>query len=256
MLDLQKAQMTWLRIDDFSLKNHLLSAVDPRIHIIMTFLFVIAIVFSSSYHPKQLLLFVPYILLQTKLIGIPLGWLTGRLLLILPFIVFMGIFNPWLERSEQFNLFGHDFSIGWLSFISIILRGLLCVSLGILLISNCGIVGISQGLYQLKMPKIFCLMVYFIYNYFSLLSQEMLRIQKAYLLRKLSRKQRFALNDYREVLKIFFMRVWTRSNKIYQAMLCRGFHGELYRHHHYDRAASFSWLGLSFVYLMTCCYFY
>lgn len=256
MLDLQKAHTTWLRIDDFSLKNHLLSAVDPRVHLLLTFAFIIAIVFSSSHHPEQLLPFIPYILLQAKLIGIPLRWLAGRLLLILPFILFMGIFNPWLERSEQFIAFGHSFSIGWLSLISIVLRGLLCVSLGILLISNCGIVGISQGLYQLKMPKIFCLMVYFIYNYFSLLAQEMVRIQKAYLLRKLSRKQRFDLNDYREVLKLFFMRVWERSNKIYQAMLCRGFYGELYRHRHYDRAASFSWLGLSFVYLMICCLLY
>ena len=253
MLDLQKAYIAWQKVDDYALRPHVLAEVDPRVLLGLTFLFVLVIVMSAPHHPAQLLLFFPYIILQAKLIGMSLQWLAGRLAIILPFVLFIGIFSPWLERGQQFMLFGYSLSVGWLSLLSISLRALLCVSLGIMLLASCGIVGISQALRKLKFPKIFCLTLYFIYSYFSLLLQEMAQVQKAYLLRKVSKNQRIAWQDYQEILKAFFMRVWLRSGRIHQAMLCRGFDGMLYQRRQYDGYASLAWLGLSLVYL-ACCY--
>ena len=258
MLDLQKAYIAWQKVDDYALRQHFLSEVDPRVLTVLTFLFVIVIVMSSPHHPQQLLLFFPYVILQAKLIGMSLKLLAGRIAIILPFILFIGVFSPWLEREQQFMLFGYSLSVGWLTLLSITLRALLCVSLGITLLASCGIVGISRGLRHLKFPKVFCLTLYFIYSYFSLLLQEMAQVQKAYLLRKISKKQRIAWQDYQEILKAFFMRVWLRSGRIHQAMLCRGFDGVLYQRRQYDGYASIAWLGLSLVYLLGCyfCYRY
>lgn len=252
MLDLQKAYIAWQRVDDYALSNHLLAEVDTRVHLILTFLFVFVIVLSAPHQPEKLLLFVPYIVIEAKLIGISLWWLLKRILIILPFVLLIGIFSPWMERAQQFHVMGYSLSVGWLTLFSITLRALLCVSFGLLLLSCCGIVGISEGLKKLKFPRAFCLTLYFIYGYFSLILQEMAQMQKAYLLRKLSKKQRFEWRDYQEVLKTFFIRVWQRSNSTYQAMQCRGFRGELYRHRTYSHMASFAWLGLSLVYLTTC----
>ncbi|WP_227429324.1 energy-coupling factor transporter transmembrane component T family protein [Psychrobacter sp. I-STPA6b] len=256
MLDLQKAHIAWQKVDDYALRRHLLSEVDPRVQLVLTFLFVFMIVLSSPHRPQQLLLFFPYILLQAKLVGMSLRWLVRRIAIILPFVLFIGIFSPWLERGQQFEVLGYSLSVGWLTLVSITLRAILCVSLGIILLASCGIIGISEGLRKLKFPKVFCLTLYFIYNYFSLLLQDMAQVQKAYLLRKFSKKQRIAWRDYQEILKAFFIRSWLRSNRIHQAMQCRGFDGRLYQHRKYDRYASLAWLGLSLVYLGGCYLFY
>ncbi|MEW8986995.1 MAG: cobalt ECF transporter T component CbiQ, partial [Bacillus sp. (in: firmicutes)] len=143
-----------------------------------------------------------------------------------PFIIGIGILNPVFDQ-ETVLFFGREISNGWFTFLSLCIKGLLTVTVSILLIATTGMDQLASALRMLKVPKIFVLQLLLTYRYISVLIEEVARMLRAYSLRAPKQKgiQRQAWGPFAGQL---ILRTFDRAQRVYQAMNLRGFSGEYY----------------------------
>ena len=149
-----------------------------------------------------------------------------RSLYVLPFIILIGIFNPLLDKQEVFAIGRVSISRGWITFISIIFRGLWAVQTVIALIHSIGFSGFCRGLGGLGVPKLMTTLLLMVYRYLGVLLEEALSMKRARESRGFGRGS-LPLKLWGTMIGQLFVRTVDRSGKIHSAMLSRGFDGEL-----------------------------
>jgi cobalt/nickel transport system permease protein len=155
--------------------------------------------------------------------GVPLGYVGRRLLLVLPFILLVGAFNPLLDTAP--SAFG-PFVVrgGWLSLLSILVRSILTVSAALVLVAVTGIHGICAALERLGVPRALVTQLLVLYRYLFVLIDEASRMERARSLRSFGgRGKGIALAG--PFLGTLLLRTWSRAERIHLAMLSRGFTG-------------------------------
>ena len=207
-------------------KNSPLYRLDPRAKLLLT-LFAVGI--AASYPRYAVAAIIPLFLLPVfwlSLSEVSLRFLGGKLLLAFPFVFFVAIFNPLLDRAPVMELASIWISGGWLSFFSILLRFIFSVTLLLLLVASTGFNPLCAALLRLKVPPIFVVQLLLLYRYIFLLGEEVQRVRQAYALRALG-DERMPLKVAGSLLGHLLLRVLARGQRIHQAMLCRGFDGDL-----------------------------
>jgi cobalt/nickel transport system permease protein len=178
------------------------------------------------YEFSGLLPLVLYPVVVITLGRLPVGYFGERLLFLLPFVLLLAIANPFLDHTPLVQIGFISISGGWLSFFSIILRFLLAVTAVLALVATTGIHDLCAVLLRAGMPRILALQLLLLYRYLSLLMEEAYRIEQAYLLRAGGRKG-IAPAVWGSLAGGLLLRTYARAKLVYQAMLCRGFSGEL-----------------------------
>ncbi|MCX5791766.1 MAG: cobalt ECF transporter T component CbiQ [Elusimicrobia bacterium] len=213
-------------IDTLSAGDSPLHRLDPRAKLLTTFLFISAVVSFNKYEVSAL---VPFFLYPAFLIlagELPARYLAGKLLAVAPFAVLVGIFNPVLDRQILFQLGPVGVSGGWVSFISILTRFALTVSAALALLSVTGMNGICEALARLGVPRPFVVQLLFLNRYLLALTGEAERMSRARSLRSSARKI-MDLRIYEQLLGQLLLRTLDRAERVYRAMLCRGFDGRI-----------------------------
>ncbi|MDA8100618.1 MAG: cobalt ECF transporter T component CbiQ [Nitrospiraceae bacterium] len=214
------------RLDRLSYGDTFVHRLDPRVKVIAAMLFVLAVVSFSKY---EVLGLVPFLLFPVALVtlgDLPLLFLVKKILLVAPFAVFVGVFNPILDRQTALVLFGVPLAAGWLSFISILLKFLLTISAALILIATTSFPGVCQALRRLGAPALFVSQLLFLYRYLFVLLEETMRIVRARDLRSFGKRGMEAKVAAR-IIGGLFLRTVERAERIYRAMLSRGFTGEI-----------------------------
>ena len=146
-------------------------------------------------------------------------------MLALPFVLFVGIFNPLLDRETALRLGGIGISGGWLSF-SIMLRSALTLGTALVLLAVTGIPAIGAGLERLGAPRAFVVQLLFLYRYLFVLGEEALRMSRARAQRSFDGRGT-GLKATASLLGNLMLRTLIRAERIYTAMKSRGFNGEV-----------------------------
>lgn len=214
----------WRQIDDFVAADNGITRLDARAKILSALCVLIAVAGSHRYAVTALLPLFAYPLVLLIGGGIPLMWLLKRVAVVLPFAILIGLLNPWLDNTVWVTPWEATVSAGWLSFISIILRAILTAAIALLLLATTGMVGLSVGLRQLGVPAVLTTQLMMLYRYFFVIGEQLNRMHQAYRLRNLSDK-RMPLSLAKRLLIVLFDRSMSRSVRVYQAMLLRGFDG-------------------------------
>ena len=126
--------------------------LDPRVKLLTTLAFIIAVVSFGKYEITALIPFVIYPVALIAVGNLPPGYLARKILLAAPFAFFIGIFNPWLDRAVLVHLGPLAISGGWVSFASIMIRFMLTVSAALILIAATGLNAVCLGLEKLGAP--------------------------------------------------------------------------------------------------------
>lgn len=203
-----------------------LHRLDPRAKIVTTFVFIICVASLGRYELAALIPFslFPFVLAASG--GLPARSLLVQIAPALPFVLLVGIFNPLLDREIQAVIGPLQISGGWLSYVSLVLRTFLTVGAALILISLTGLPALCNGLQQLRLPRVFILQLLFLYRYLFVLSEEAVRLARA-------REQRSFCGNGRGISTFvplaghLLLRSWERAERIYQAMLSRGFNQEM-----------------------------
>ncbi len=213
-------------LDDLAARQTPLHRLDPRAKLVTTMVFILAVVSFGKYEIAALLPFFLFPLALLVAGGLPAGFLLKKLLLVAPFAVLVGIFNPLLDRQALLTLGPLTVSGGWVSFASILLRFLLTVSAALILIASTGFTAVCMALEKLGAPRAFALQLLFLYRYLFVLIDEGARLVRARGLRSFGGRGA-GITVLGSLLGQLLLRTLERAQRIHRAMLCRGFDGEI-----------------------------
>lgn len=212
-------------LEELSEKRTAIHNIHPLAKVLTTFIFLIVTVSFEKYEVSTLLPLIFYPVVIMNLADIPLKPIFKRLAAVSPFIIIIGIFNPLFNSKSLVVLPWLTVSAGWVSFISILLKGLLTVMGAFILIATTGMTKIAYALTIIRIPKVFILQLILTYRYISVLAEEVARTLCAYSLRSpFTKGVRF--REWGSLTGQLIIRTLDRAKRIYNSMCCRGFTGE------------------------------
>jgi cobalt/nickel transport system permease protein len=214
------------RLDRLSYGDSPVHRLDPRVKVAATALFLITVI---SFGPQEVAPLFPFFLFPVVLSalgGIPPGFILRKILFVSPFALFVGIFNPLLDTRTVAVVAGVPLSAGWLSFASILLKFLLTTGAALLLLATTSFPAICHALRRLGFPSLFVSQLLFLYRYLFVLAEEAMRISRARELRSFGRRGK-GVAVFVRLVGILFLRTVDRAGRVYDAMLSRGFAGDI-----------------------------
>jgi len=235
-------------LDDLARKDTAIHRLHPLVKLLTTIVFLIVVISFERYEILALLPLFFYPVVIFSLAELPALPILKRILLVAPFVLGIGIFNPLFDHQTVTYL-GMTISRGWLTFLSLTIKTGLTVTAALLLIATTGIDRLAAALRMLGIPKLFVMQVLLTYRYITVLIEETARTLRAYSLRSPNQKgvHRSAWGSLAGQL---LMRTFDRAQRVYQAMCLRGFTGE------YHTGDSFLFTGRDFLYLTGWCLFF
>lgn len=200
--------------------------IDPRALLLVTVVYLVAMLSVPLQRTDMIIWFAAYPIISAPLAHIPYERLFRNSLFAVPLLIFIGIFNPLYERQAAFTVFGLTVSAGWISFISILIRGLLATQALLLLICITGFNYMCEAMRRLGVPSVIVTQLLMVYRYLTVLLQEALTMQHARQARSYG-KTSFKASMWGAFVGQLLLRTIERSRRINMAMKARGFKGSL-----------------------------
>lgn len=203
-----------------------LTSLHPLAKLLMTMAYIVILMSLGKYNLMGLLFMASY-----PLLGFHLGqlaWREGlwRLRLILPLVACVGIANPFFDK-QIFYFSGFALQAGYISFLTLMLKGVLAVLASYLLIATTTIEQICYALRLLHLPKLLVTQLLLTYRYLTLLLEQADTIAQAYALRAPKQKG-VHFKVWGSLAGQLLLRSIDRANNLYASMLLRGYQGEYY----------------------------
>jgi cobalt/nickel transport system permease protein len=226
-------------LDQFQHQSSRIHDLDPRIKVLVVVGYILsnALLPDGSWPAFALAWLVLLAANDQSKLG--LGYTFKRSFVALPFalVAVSAIFSPQGQPLAEWNLgfitlIPTDF--GLMRFISILLRSWLSVQMAILLVATTQFPDLIHAFEHLRLPRILTTVTAFLFRYLFVLTNEVLRMKRA-------RESRSAGLDGRKrggsilwrarvtgsMVGQLFLRSYERSDRIYHAMISRGYAGHL-----------------------------
>jgi cobalt/nickel transport system permease protein len=214
------------RLDRLSYRDTFVHRLDARVKVIATMLFLFTVISFPKYEVVAL---VPFFLFPALLMAvgeISVRFILRKVLIVSPFAILIGIFNPFLDTATIAVIFGIPVSAGVVSFLSILLKFALTVSAALLLVATTSFPGVCHALRRLGLPSLFVSQLLFLYRYIFVLMEEAMRITRARDMRSFGTRGT-GIKVFARLVGTLFVRTVDRAERIYYAMLSRGFQGDI-----------------------------
>jgi len=212
-------------MDTIAAGNTPLHRLDPRVKLVSTLVFIVSVVSFDKYAISALIPFFIFPVAQISLGDLPVGYLLKKVILVAPFAVLIGIFNPILDREILIQIGGFQISGGWVSFFSILVRFFLTVTAALVLIASTGFNAVCVALVKLGVPRPFVVQLMFLYRYLFVLTDEADRMVWSVSLKTFNGGIRF--KTFVSMTGHLLLRTLDRAQRIHMAMRCRGFDGRI-----------------------------
>jgi cobalt/nickel transport system permease protein len=214
------------RLDQAAYADTPVHRLDPRAKVITTLVFIVCVVSFGKYDVLPMLPFMFFPIALASEGGLPLELIGKRLLLAAPFAVFVGIFNPLQDREVVAHVGTLAISGGWVSYVSILVRFMLTVGAAIVLVGTTRFNDVVLALERLGMPEVLATQLLLLYRYIFVLAEEIMRMSRARTLRSFGDRG-MGMRVYIQMLGQLLLRTFARAERIYAAMLGRGFDGHV-----------------------------
>jgi len=214
------------RMDELGRLDTPLHRLDARTKIITTIAFIVAVMSFHRYEVSALMPLFVFPIVIMALGNIPAGYIFKKVAIAAPFALFVGLFNPLFDQHAVLAIGSRAISGGWLSFTSIMVRFALTVSAALILVACTGIHRLCAGLEQMGVPRLFTVQLLFLYRYLFVIGEEALRMIRSVQMRSTGTKS-LRLRTYGSLIGHLLLRSMDRAQRIYRAMVSRGFDGQV-----------------------------
>lgn len=194
--------------------------------LLQTVVYLIAVLGVPLYEPQKIIWLAIYPVIQSEMSGIGYARVLLKSLWVLPLIALIGIFNPLMDPAPAFSIGNIVVSRGWVTFFSIILRGLFAVQAAYLLTVMAGFYNMCDALRKVGCPKILVTQIQFTYRYLTVIAEEALGMDRARKARGFGEKS-YPLKEWGRIVGQLLIRSYERSTRINRAMIARGFEGTM-----------------------------
>jgi len=207
----------------------LIQRLDPRVKIVVIFLFSVVVAVSNRF--VVLLLGLALGLSMALLARLPVKQVLVRLVPVNLFIIFLWFFLPFtLQGKPLFSvgpLVGTHEGVLYAARISIKANTIMAVLIG--LVASTSLLTLGHAMHDLKIPKKLVHLFFFTYRYIYVIHKEYLRLVNAMKVRGF--RPGTNMHTYRTfayLVGMLLVRSSDRADRVHSAMLCRGFRGNLY----------------------------
>lgn len=211
------------RLDLLAAGDSWVHRLDARAKVLAVAGYVLAVVSCNRYALTELLPFAVFPAFVVLAARLPADLVLRRSALVLPFALAVGALNPLFDRGILIEAGPLAINGGFVSWASIVLRALLAASGAVVLVGTTGFAQIAAALGRLGMPRALVVQLSFLYRYLQLLGDETRRVLGARELRACGRRLEMA--ELGPLVGQLLLRTWQRAERIYMAMLARGFNG-------------------------------
>lgn len=218
MPTLEKAYHALTRTERYSFGVSAISSLG------VTIIYLIAVLSVPLEAPQRLIWLAAYPIISSEYIGMGYLKVFIRSLWILPFVIFIGVFNPILDTQKALVIDGIYISHGWITFISIILRGLLSMQALVIVGMSAGMLEIFASLRKLGCPSVLVTQLTLTYRYLTILMEEVISMKRARLSRGFGNKS-YPIGMWTQFVGQLLINSSRRATRIHHAMLSRGFDG-------------------------------
>ena len=222
----EKSYFDMGRLDRLSYHDTFVHRLDPRVKVIVTILFLLTVISFPKYEVVSLIPFFLFPVMLATIGEIPIRFILGKLILVSPFAIMIGIFNPILDTKIISIIYGIPISAGLMSFISILLKFALTVSAALLLIATTSFPGVCHALRKMGFPAIFVTQLLFLYRYIFVLMGEAMRMIRAIDMRSFGTRS-MEVKVFSRLIGTLLFRTIDRAERVYCAILSRGFEGDI-----------------------------
>jgi cobalt/nickel transport system permease protein len=222
-------------LDRYCEGSSLVHRLDPRLKLLATLAFVLA---TTSTPPRAWPAFVLLAMLALAAIlasHIPLAEALKRSAIALPFAGMVAVSLPFTHTGAVLWS-GHP--LGWtltvtdgglILFAAVVVKAWLSVMLSGLLVATTRFPDLLYGMRSLHLPAVLTTTISFMYRYLFVLADEAMRMQTARVARSVGsgRTVWWRAHVLGGMIGSLFIRSYERSERIYAAMLSRGFAGQV-----------------------------
>ncbi|MBF0097624.1 MAG: energy-coupling factor transporter transmembrane protein EcfT [Magnetococcales bacterium] len=214
------------QLDRVAQQDSPIHRLDPRSKIITTLLFLLCVTSMEPYAVAALLPFAAFPLMLLARSGLSARWLLHNVRPALPFVLLLGILNPFLDQRTITLLPELSLSAGWLSLTSLLLRLLLTLSAVLLLTATTPLPALSMAAHHLGLPKALLARLLLTWHALFLLLKESERMYRAYTLRAFATGYP-SWSMAARLITHLLLRAMDRAHRLHLAMYARGFTGTL-----------------------------
>ncbi len=227
-----------MHLEEFSEGKSLIHSLDPRIKLISLFPFIVIVAIARGVTVPSISLMASIILVS--LTRLHIRPLLNRLLAVNLFILFLWLILPFSVAGKSIFTIGPLTATaeGVLYALTITLKANAIVLATIALVATIPIFRLVHALRHLKVPEKLVSLFFFCYRYISVLHEDYSALHNAMKMRAF--KPATNLHTYRGyayLVGMLVLKSYEHSEKVYQAMLCRGFKGRFPLLDHFTRIA-------------------
>ena len=201
----------------------------PEVKIVAAVLFTVIVVVTPR---EDFLAFAGYAVLIAVVAAIArvrTGWLAKRATIELPFVL-LAIALPFAGHGERVIWLGQSLSVdGLLGAWNIVAKGTLGVLASLLLAGTTTMRDLILGLDRLRVPTVFTQIATFMLRYLDILADDARRMRIARLSRGYDPRFLWQVKAFAISIGALFLRAFERGERVYLAMVSRGYAGRLPR---------------------------
>lgn len=222
-------------LDKYSNLDSPVHRVDPRVKLLVAFAFVLAAVTTP---PGLWQAFALYLALVWAIIFIsklPPVYVLLRSLVVIPFVAVVAVSIPFLDADSASGSYSlgpwqvEPSHYGVVVLWNVAVKSWLSVQALTVLSSTTRLPDLLWGMRGLGMPKVMTLIMSFMYRYIFVLGDELLRMRRARNSRNFGGRKLWQWKTIGNMVGSLFVRSYERGERVYAAMLARGFTGEMRR---------------------------
>jgi cobalt/nickel transport system permease protein len=225
--------------DRYRAVQSMIHRLDPRVKVAVTLLFILSNVLLPDGAWIAFLLSWGLVLLVSWLARLGIGYVVTRSFIAIPFALtaVATVFNLPGKTVAAVEIGGWMFvvsDVGLVHFFSILLRSWLSVQMAIILVTTTQIPDVLHAMLHLRLPGVLVAIISFMYRYLFVLVDEAMRLVRAREARSARLGEARPRRAFTWQAKVtgnmagqLFVRSFDRSERVYHAMLARGYQGEL-----------------------------
>lgn len=217
-------------LTDAHFGGSIIHRLDPRVKITgMLGLVVVAV----STPARSVWSFAAYGLVLASILGLsrlPLGYVARRALVIVPFVLMVAVFLPFFQEAGAggYSIGGVRVSeAGILVLWNTVIKATIGILSVIILASTTSFAELISGMEALKVPRIFTLIISFMYRYAFVLIGEFRCMHRAFVSRNGGLRHLGHAGRLGPLVGSFFLRSYDRGERVHIAMVSRGYSGKM-----------------------------
>ena len=220
-------------IDQYSGLDSFVHRLDPRTKLLCSLAFILAVVLTPQGTWKVYAVYLLILLVLIWLSRLPVKYILQRSLVIFPFVIMIAIFVPFFKQGQvaaSWDIGSWHIAItyeGLAVLVNVIVKSWLCILCLIVLSSSTKFEQLLHGMYRLRVPQIFVQITSFMYRYMFVLADQAMRMQMARDSRNYGLNRSNIFKTMGNMIGMLFIRSYERAERIYAAMLSRGYSGEI-----------------------------